>query len=68
MRSSLATMTTNKTSSDNIAMYLRKMAEGKGEQTGIIEAANGKEITFAELEKRSDQYAHYLHKQGVEPL
>lgn len=60
-------MKTNKTTSDNIAIYLRKVAESRGEQIGIIEAASGKKLTFAQLEKRSDQYAQHLVQQGVVP-
>jgi acyl-CoA synthetase (AMP-forming)/AMP-acid ligase II len=51
--------------SDNISKYLREIAEVKGDLAGVIEARTGKRITFAELEKLSDQYAYNLVDYGV---
>jgi olefin beta-lactone synthetase len=56
----------NKGETENISIYLREIAEIKKEATGIIEARSGRKITFAELEKRSDQYAFTLRRKGVQ--
>lgn len=49
----------------NIAYSLSKVAEKKGKAVGIIEAKNGRTLTFGELEQKSDQYAWHLSNNGV---
>ena len=51
--------------SKNIAYSLSKVAERKKESVGIIEAKNGRTLTFGELEQKSDQYAWHLSTHGV---
>jgi olefin beta-lactone synthetase len=51
----------------NIAATLAQCAKELGGQTGLIEAATGKKVTFAELDRRSDSYAHILRNKGIEP-
>jgi olefin beta-lactone synthetase len=51
----------------NIAATLTRSAEELGDQVGLIEAASGKKVTFAELDSRSDFYAHLLRNKGIEP-
>ncbi|PID77015.1 MAG: peptide synthase [Deltaproteobacteria bacterium] len=50
---------------ENIACTLREAAAKTPEKTGLIEAAGGKEMTFAELESRSDSYAFLFAENGV---
>ncbi|MCF8055813.1 MAG: AMP-binding protein [Desulfocapsa sp.] len=49
----------------NIAETLATSAEELGAQTGLVEAATGKSLSFAELHTRSDSYAHILSKKGI---
>jgi olefin beta-lactone synthetase len=49
----------------NIAETLARSAEDLGEQTGLVEAATGKSLSFAELHARSDSYAHILSNKGI---
>lgn len=51
----------------NIADTLARSAKELGDRTGLIEAATGKKLSFAELDRRSDSYAHILRKKGIEP-
>ena len=51
----------------NIAQTLTESARGLGEQVGLIEAASGVRVSFGELSRRSDSYAHLLRKKGIEP-
>jgi len=51
----------------NIAHTLTKSAALLGEQTGLIEAVSGREMSFRELATRSDSYAHLLEKKGIKP-
>ncbi len=50
----------------NIAVSLEKSAAQLGESTGLVEAANGKKMSFAQLSCRSDSYAHLLREKGVQ--
>lgn len=49
----------------NIAATLAESAKKFGDQTGLIEAASSKHLTFSELDARSDSYAHILASKGV---
>ena len=49
----------------NIADTLADSAKNLGNQTGLIEAATGKSLTFSELHSRSDSYAHILKNKGI---
>ncbi len=49
----------------NIADTLAASAKNLGDQTGLIEAATGKSLTFSELNSRSDSYAHILNNNGI---
>ena len=49
----------------NIAKTLADSAKKSGDQTGLIEAASSKSLTFAELDSRSDSFAHILASKGV---
>ncbi len=60
-------MSANIQKTDNIAGSLSEAVLLRGDAAGVIEAKNGKTLSFAELEKRSDQYAWYLKKSGVKP-
>lgn len=51
----------------NIAETLAESARKFGDQTGLIEAASSKSLTFAELNSRSDSFAHVLTSKGVRP-
>jgi len=51
----------------NIADIFVKTARQKGSETAIIEAESGRKISFAALNKKSDEYAFYLRKHGVCP-
>ncbi len=59
-------MSTDSNTTDNIASKLCRVALNQGNANGIIEAKNGKALTFAQLEQRSDQYAWYLRKHGIQ--
>lgn len=49
----------------NIADTLARSAKELGNKTGLTEAATGKSLSFAELDARSDSYAHILSNKGV---
>ncbi|CAG37360.1 fatty acid CoA ligase family protein [Desulfotalea psychrophila] len=49
----------------NIGRTLQEVAQKYGEQRGLVEAATGREMSFAELNRLSDSYAHYLRDSGV---
>lgn len=51
----------------NIAFSLEESAAKLGDSTGLVEAVNGKKMSFAQLSRRSDAYAHLLQEKGVEP-
>ena len=51
----------------NIAETLAAVAAGQGSETGLVESATGKSLTFSELQGRSDAYAHLLRQQGITP-
>jgi len=51
----------------NIAQTLTESARVLGDQVGLIEAASGTRLSFRELARRSDSYAHLLRKKGIEP-
>lgn len=51
----------------NIAHTLVGSAKALGDKVGLIEATTGKKLTFAELDSRSDSYAHILRNKGIEP-
>lgn len=50
---------------ENIALTLREVSKKYSDDTGLIEAATGRSLTFQEIEKISDSYAHYFQNQGV---
>ncbi|MEN8200888.1 MAG: AMP-binding protein, partial [Thermodesulfobacteriota bacterium] len=50
----------------NIAETLAGSAADLGEQTGLVEAATGRSLTFAQLQARSDAYAHIITKKGIQ--
>lgn len=52
---------------NNIADIFTKTVRQQGEKTAVIEAASGRQVSFATLLKRTDGYADYLTKQGVRP-
>ncbi len=49
----------------NIAETLAESAEKLGKETGLVEAASGKSLSFTELQARSDSYAHILSNKGI---
>lgn len=49
----------------NIAFTLREAAEKHKDKTGLIEASSGVQLSFRELERRSDAYAYFLKESGV---
>lgn len=51
----------------NIAQTLTESAALLGEKTGLIEAVNGREMSFKELAARSDSFAHLLERKGIKP-
>lgn len=51
----------------NIAEAFIKVAKDRGERPAIIEAKNGRELSFLEMDRLSDRYCGYLQRQGVQP-
>lgn len=51
----------------NIAHSLTESAARAGDRIGLIEVASGKQISFTELARRSDAYAHILTRKGIIP-
>ncbi|MGL1931478.1 MAG: fatty acid CoA ligase family protein [Desulfotalea sp.] len=51
----------------NIANTLQDVAAKYGDKPGLIEAASGKTLSFSELNRLSDSYAHYFSQKGVKP-
>ena len=51
----------------NIAQTLHHVASRLKDKPGVIEARTGKTVSFTELNRLSDGYAHYLREQGVGP-
>ena len=51
----------------NIAETFVDVANEHSERTGIIEAATGEKISFAQLNKRADTYANYFASEGLRP-
>ncbi len=49
----------------NIAHRLSEIASQYGDRTGLIEARNGRSLSFGELNERAGCYASYLNSQGV---
>jgi len=49
----------------NIAHKLSEIASKYGEKTGLVEVRSGRTFSFGELDSLSQQYASYLHSQGV---
>ena len=50
----------------NIAHTLVETAKDIGDRVGLVEAVTGKSLTFNELNRRSDAFAHILKNRGVE--
>ena len=50
---------------DNIAHTLTAVADEKKEETGLIEAATGRSVSFGELEELAGRYASILTTEGV---
>lgn len=53
--------------SRNIASAFVESALREGDKDAIIEASTGARIGFADMNRRSDAYAHYLSEQGIGP-
>lgn len=51
----------------NIAASLVAQAQERGGETGLIEAGSGLRLSFQDLNRRSDSYAHILRHKGIEP-
>ncbi len=51
----------------NISHSLTESAARAGDRVGLIEVVSGKQISFTELARRSDAYAHILTRKGVVP-
>ena len=51
----------------NIADTLDQVALRQGERIGLVEVKSGRNLTFAELSRRSSAYARYLADHGVRP-
>ena len=51
----------------NIAETLRIVVDLKEHQTALVEAKTGKNISFSELDSRSDGYAAHLQEKGLCP-
>ncbi|MBU1139486.1 MAG: AMP-binding protein [Proteobacteria bacterium] len=49
----------------NIAATLAERAHLQGKEIGLVEAATGKSLTFAELNRRADSFAHILSRKGI---
>lgn len=50
---------------ENIAETLQKISRRKKNETGLIEAKNGKKVSFGQLDELSDRFGVYLKEQGV---
>lgn len=50
----------------NIADTFVQVSRICGDKTSIIEAKSGRSISFTDLDKRADIYAHYLKGQGLQ--
>lgn len=53
--------------SKNIADTLDQVAQKQGEKIGLIEVRSGRQMTFAELSRRSAAYASFLQQKGIRP-
>jgi acyl-CoA synthetase (AMP-forming)/AMP-acid ligase II len=51
----------------NIAETFTGVAKEQGERIAVIEARNGKKITFNDLNSRADAYAHFFASEGIRP-
>lgn len=51
----------------NIGLTLQQVTAEKQDNTGLIEAATGRTLSFNELNRLSDSYSHYLVERGVKP-
>lgn len=51
----------------NIAHSLSEISKTLGDSVALIEAATENEISFAELDRRSNAYGHILQNKGIEP-
>ncbi len=49
----------------NIAKTLAQCGRDLGDEPGLVEAATGKTLSFAELNARADSFAHILSSKGV---
>lgn len=49
----------------NIAATLAERAEEQGDEIGLVEAATGKSLTFEQLNRRADGFAHILSRKGI---
>lgn len=52
---------------NNIADIFTMTVKKQGEKTAVIEAVSGRQVSFAELLRRTDGYAAYLADKGVRP-
>ncbi|WP_457576514.1 fatty acid CoA ligase family protein [Desulfomarina sp.] len=52
---------------ENIAETLQRISRRKKNETGLIEAKNGRRVSFGQLNVLSDRFAVYLKEKGVEP-
>ena len=57
----------NRVSVRNIAETLKNVVDVKEHHTALVEAKTGNEISFSELDSRSDGYAAYLQEKGLFP-
>ncbi len=51
----------------NIAHSLSEISKTLGSTIGLVEAATGNKVTFSELNRRSNAYAHIIKNKGIEP-
>ncbi len=51
--------------SQNIALVLRRIAQEKKDDIALVEAKSGKSYSFRHIERRSDDLAYTLRKEGV---
>jgi acyl-CoA synthetase (AMP-forming)/AMP-acid ligase II len=51
----------------NIAETFTGVAKEQGERIAVIEARNGKKISFNDLNSRADAYAHFFASEGIRP-
>ncbi len=49
----------------NIAATLAERAQEQGDEIGLVEAATGKSLTFEQLNRRADGFAHILSRKGI---